>query len=244
MTPIHALPLYRHRLERSRLEADPQYKSPWRLYALVDCLFQTATNSTDMLHERTFIDQIESNIRNELPSLPRFNRHDCKTMKYDQDKDKCPFLEADLKGVKMKYEPLTPQPLSLPQVPMLVKSEIISYDELEPSNQMTMSTPPEKRSPLAPANRILEANNLDYALTPSSVRRPRRRSIMPRTGQITIAQIERLRQENDLLAEQRDAQLADLELKEREYQQLEQTFDFWIHQQETWMAYLDERGIK
>lgn len=197
-----------------------------------------------MLHERTFIDQIECNIRNELPSLPRFNRHDCKTMKYDQNKDRCPFLEADLKGFKVKCEPLTPQPLSLPQVPMLVKSEIISYDEMEPINQMTMSTPPEKRSPLTPANRILEANNLDYAMTASSVRRPRRRSIMPRTGQITIAQIEQLRRENDLLAEQRDAHLAELEMKEREYLHLEQTFDFWIHQQETCMAYLDKRGIK
>lgn len=198
------------------------------------------------LQERSFIDQIESNIRGELPSLPRFNRHDCKTMKYDQHKDECPFLETDLKAMKIKCEPQPPLPLQLPKVAALVKSEIVSSDEIESINQRTMTTPVEKRSPLAPANRIVEANNMDYAskITPSSARRPRRRSIMPRTGQITIAQIERLRQENDLLAEQRDAQLADLELKEREYQQLEQTFDFWIHQQETWMAYLDERGIK
>lgn len=167
-------------------------------------------------------------------------------MKYDQHKDKCPFLEADLKRAKIKCEPQQTLPLVLPQVTALVKSEIMTYDEMEPINQLSMPTPTEKRSPLAPANRIFEANNLDFAsvITPIGARRPRRRSIMPRTGQITIAQIERLRQENDLLAEQRDANLADLELKEREYQQLEQTFDFWIHQQETWMAYLDERGIK
>lgn len=160
--------------------------------------------------------------------------------------DKCPFLEADMKRVKIKCEPQQTLPLVLPQVAALVKSEIMSCDEMEPINQLSVPTPTEKRSPLAPANRILEANNLDFAsmITPIGARRPRRRSIMPRTGQITIAQIERLRQENDLLAEQRDAHLADLELKEREYQQLEQTFDFWIHQQETWMAYLDERGIK
>ncbi|XP_030555314.1 uncharacterized protein LOC115758706 [Drosophila novamexicana] len=234
-------------VERNRMETDPQYKTEWRLYALVDCLFQPETaapKSTPIVQtERKRIEEIESTIRSELPSLPRFNRHDCRTMKFEQDPNACPFFEGQQAVTAAQIKTELPQHV-LPNVKTEVKPEF----DVEP----TMALPAEKRSPLAPANRTLEPLLLPplspaaefAAAPPGAGRRSRRRTIMPRTGQITLALIERLRKENELLAEQRDANLADLAMKEREYQQLEQTFDFWLHQQETWMAYLDERGIK
>lgn len=228
------------RVERSRYESDPQYKSDWRLYKLVDCLFQSAATATPLvITERKWIEDLESKIRIELPTLPRFNRHDCRTLKFEMDPNGCPFFEGQAAAAQVKAE--VPTMLDSPKP--IIKTEMKT--EMEPLQSMQT----EKRSPLTPANRTLEPQLLSQQspgleFGQSTVRRSRRRSIMPRTGQITLAQIERLRKENQMLAEQRDANLADLALKEREYQQLEQTFDFWLHQQETWMTYLDERGVK
>ncbi|XP_017859783.1 PREDICTED: uncharacterized protein LOC108611575 [Drosophila arizonae] len=232
-------------VERSRYESDPQYKSDWRLYQLVDCLFQPAAaagTTPPITTERKFIEDLEEKIRREVPNLPRFNRHDCRTMKFEMDPNSCPFYEDQASTPQVKAE--LHQMLDSPK--QQIKTELkAEMEHLQPAQ----SIPTEKRSPLMPANRTLEPQSQPQPSPVSefsqpSVRRLRRRSIMPRTGQITLAQIERLRKENEMLAEQRDAHLADLALKEREYQQLEQTFDFWLHQQETWMAYLDTRGIK
>ncbi|KAL7739500.1 hypothetical protein ACLKA6_003945 [Drosophila palustris] len=205
--------------EHGRVENDPQYKSPWRLYPLVDSLFQSTTSPTGVQSEQQLIEQIECNVRNELHSLPRFSRHDCRTMKFNQNPDGCPFLDV---------QPTMPA--------IIIKTESKDYDEFDAAT-------PEKRSPLAPVNRNFEQLSNSFDIGGAS-RRIRRRSIMPRTGQITLAQIEALRKENDLLAEQRDDSLKDLELKEREYLKLEQTLDFWLHQQEIWLAYLADRSIK
>lgn len=215
------------------------------MYQLIDCLFQpTASVGAAPLvtTERKFIEDLEEKIRREVPSLPRFNRHDCRTMKFEMDPNGCPFYEDQATTAQVKAE----LPQMLDSARQQIKTELKAETEhLQPAQSMPM----EKRSPLMPANRTLEPQ-LQPQQSPvlesgqPSVRRLRRRSIMPRTGQITLAQIERLRKENDILAEQRDAHLADLALKERQYQQLEQAFDFWLHQQETWMEYLDTRGIK
>ncbi|XP_034100322.1 uncharacterized protein LOC117565366 [Drosophila albomicans] len=208
-------------IERSRLESDPEYKSHWRLYPLISSLFPSTTQESIILPEYSALGAIEAKVRSELPSLPRFQRHDCKTMKFEQDVDGCPFMV----GQFIKPEML---PQSTPSKLFSIKTEEKTCDEIE-----DMRSSPEKRIPFV--------STFEYA---GSARRIRRRSIMPRTGQITMAQIQMLRQENDLLVEQRDAHLADLQLKERQYQNLEQTFDFWLHQQETWMIFLDDRDLQ
>ncbi|KAH8273956.1 hypothetical protein KR044_006043 [Drosophila immigrans] len=221
--------------ERNRLESDLEYKSQWRLYPLIDGIFQSTTPGTTVLTEYNALEAIEARVCDELRSLPRFQRQDCRTMKFEQDVDGCPFMDGQQQQ-QIKSEILPPSTHS--QLSSF-KTEAKVSDDYE--NEDLPSTPG-KRTPFMASNRILDAEC--GSTPPGSARRIRRRSIVPRTGQITLAQIQMLRQENDLLVEQRDAHLADLELKERQYQNLEQTFDYWLHQQETWMVFLAERGLE
>lgn len=219
-----------HRIEHGRVASDSHYKSPWRLYPLVDSLFQPTTSSATIQTEQQLIEKIECNIRNELSNLPRFSRHDCRTLKFEQDPDGCPFLEG-----QQAMAPIKSEQSAINHPSLTIKTEAMDYEE-NGANQQT------SRSPLAPANRVLE-----YMLSPfdsGSGRRIRRRSVMPRTGQITVAQIEALRKENELLAKKRDRDLESLKLKEHQYLQLEQTFDIWLHKQEKWLKYLADSDIK
>ncbi|EDW02853.1 uncharacterized protein LOC6561751 [Drosophila grimshawi] len=231
-------------LERSRLESDPQYKSEWRLFPLIDCLFQTggtaATPPNVAQTELKRIEQLEANVRQELTNLPRFSRHDCKTIKFKQDPNGCPFLD-----VQQQEQ----QPLSFHYAH--IKTEVKQELDIIPT------LPEEKRFPLMSANRIKQEPHLlpmsASEQSPSTSldsnpacysRRTRRRMIMPRSGSITLAQIEQLQKENELLKEQRDMDLADLKLMEREYQLLEQKLDSCLHRNEVLLNYMDTYLVK
>ncbi|ALC39728.1 CG14005 [Drosophila busckii] len=208
-------------LERGRIEADPQYKSTWRLFNLVDSMFQP--QSTAALSENKTMEAVETKVRKELPSLTPFSRHDCKSYSLDQDPDDCAFLDSQ-------------------RLPNEIKSETV-WVKAEFKSEMEIDA--HIRAPLAPANRTLTSASPTLFLEFPSMRRHRRqqRSIMPRTGQITMAQIERLREENEVLAKRVEAEKAMLEIKERESLHYEQLFDCWLHQQEQWSMFLDKRGI-
>lgn len=232
-----------HRTEHGRVESDSQYKSSWRLYSLIDCMFQSTKTGSAVQTEPQLIEQIESKVRKELPYLPRFTRHDCRTIKFSQNPDGCPFLDGQQTMPPIKSELLVP---GTPTQLTFIKNEIKEYDEYDAN--LKMATTPEYRPPLVPANRVLDQmpNPFDTGSASTGVGRVRirRRSFMPRSGQITLAQVEALRKENDLLAEQRDNSLKALKLNEQQYLQLEQTFDLWLHQQEVWIAYLEARKMK
>lgn len=172
-------------------------------------------------------------------------------LKFERDPDGSAFLDAAVPFVPplVKTEPSN-EPYNL------VKTETKPTDA-ELTNAVALYSYPSpaedpiRRTPLAPANHQLpelppgvKVNGQQEAERSASKRKRGRRSILPRIGQITMAQVEQLRMENQILQEQNDAYLLELEQKEKQFLAMEQTFLAYLDRQDNMLAEIVRRGIK
>ncbi|KAH8265051.1 hypothetical protein KR038_010858, partial [Drosophila bunnanda] len=239
--------------ERSRMESNPQYKSEWRLYALVDSLFQPTRPSADIHEAHTVVEAAAARARADLPALPPMTVNTASQLKFERDPDGSAFLD--------------PVPCYVPPVPV-VKTEPYSElndmvkaetkpTEAELSNAVTLYPLPRtvedllRRSPLAPANHQLpdlpltaKINGLPEADRLLAKKRRGRRSILPRHGQVTMAQVEQLRKENQMLQENNEASLLELEQKEKHFLAMQQSFQIYLNHQAFILAQIMRPGIK
>ncbi|XP_030377684.1 uncharacterized protein LOC115626448 isoform X2 [Scaptodrosophila lebanonensis] len=196
--------------ERRRMQNDPTYKTSWRLYPLINCILELPSPPPDVLHEQKTLESIERMISAEVSDLPSFYPNQSfKTVNATRDPDGCPFLEVEQQPVTVKSEQAEPLNTQIKMEP----NEASAVDDFSNSQQNgEWDADDHTRKPLTPANRTLPST-----ITYSTGRRgSRRRSFFPRPGAITMAQILNLRMENQLMAEQRDAQLKELRLKQNE----------------------------
>ncbi|KAH8341455.1 hypothetical protein KR059_007745 [Drosophila kikkawai] len=236
--------------ERSRVESNPEYKSEWRLYSLVHSLFQPTYPSADINEAHKVLEAAATRARRELPALPPMIVTTTIQPQFKRDPDGCAFLDV-MPGI-----PPTVVKTETYNGPYnMVKTET-KPTEAELSNAATLYALPRtsedilRRAPLAPANYQLpdlpltaKVNGLPDA--DRLLKRKRgRRSILPRNGQITMAQVEQLRKENQMLQEQNDAYLLELEQKEKQFVALEEAFQAYKRHQESMLAHIMHLGVK
>lgn len=187
--------------------------------------------------------------RNDLPALPPLLYTSTAQVKFERQPDGCAFLEPLNFTPILKTEP--------PNVPCdLVKTEA-KPTELELASAVSGYPPPSfestiRRAPLAPANHQLSAAAVEIPATPvtanglteAAKRRRGRRSIMPRTGQITMAMIEVLRKENQSLEEDNNTNRLLLEQKEKQFLMIQQSVMAYLEHQEVMLSQLLPRNIK
>ncbi|XP_068151184.1 uncharacterized protein [Drosophila tropicalis] len=227
-------------IENGRILADKEYISDWRLYPLVECVLNPTEPRPDVYHQKRVLAQAETKIRQEIPDLRPYVLAPMNHLRFNHDPDGCAFIERENDvDLSAKPEPIYSYPSAHGTQFKTVEHMDDEHDEW-----------PARRPPLALANRSLETNATELEASPFTVpnhasiaRRGRRRSIMPRTGLITLAQIERLRKENDVLEEQNDCYLADLKMRELQLKVLEQNFKIWIQGQETVLQNLQKTPV-
>ncbi|EDW76366.1 uncharacterized protein Dwil_GK15416 [Drosophila willistoni] len=223
-------------IESGRILADKEYISDWRLYPLVECVLNPSEPRPDVHHQRRVLAQAETKIRQEIPDFRPYVLTPMNHLRFNHDPDGCAFIERG------DYEDPSANPEPIYSHDTQFKTDEHMDDEHDEW--------PSRRPPLAPANRSLETFAIDSEASPftvpnlaSTARQRRRRSIMPRTGLITLAHIERLRKENDVLEEQNDCFIADLEMRELQLKVLEQNFKIWIQGQETVLKNLQKTPV-
>ncbi|XP_017012678.2 uncharacterized protein [Drosophila takahashii] len=241
---------YRNRYlsERARLDSNPNLQSDWRLFPLIDALFRPARPAKDLFHAHNVLDEAAVRARSDLPALPPLLLASSTQVKFERDPDGCAFLDA--------------QPLFRPVVKMEPQQEPFHHQvktEYKPNEAQLAETPTEsaiRRAPLTPANHQLqEALDEPPHVAPTNgqpeaersgggKRRRGRRSILPRTGQITMALVEGLRKENKMLEQQNDAYLLALEQKEKQFLAMKRNFLGYLERQKTLLAHIQHRGIK
>ncbi|XP_016972019.1 uncharacterized protein LOC108039501 [Drosophila rhopaloa] len=227
--------------ERKRAESDAGYLPDWRLYALIDSLFHPARPPTDLCHALNVLEETASRARADLPALPPLRLTSSAQVKFERDPDGSAFLEA--------------QPLVLSMVK--AEPEQVAYRQVKTEHKPTEAELAHyvadiRRTPLTPANHQLpvaeDANHVngqpETNVFSAAKRRRGRRSILPRTGQITMAIVEGLRKENKMLEEQNDACLLALEHKEKQFLAMEQNFLMYLDRQEALLTHMQQRGIK
>nr|XP_016926054.1 uncharacterized protein LOC108006957 [Drosophila suzukii] len=243
---------YRNRYlnERSRLEGNPGAQSDWRLYSLIDCLFRPARAAKDVFHAHNVLEEAAAKARAQLPALPPLHLTSSAQVKFERDADGCAFLD--------------PQPL----LRSVVKTEaqqdtyhqVKTETEYKPTEVKlglvgTTAESATRRAPLTPANHqsppdaedpphVGHTNGQPEAERSASKRKRGRRSILPRTGQITMAAVEGLRKENKMLQEQNDAYLLALEQKEKQFLVIEQNFMACMKRQKDLLALIQQKGFK
>ncbi|KAH8351875.1 hypothetical protein KR084_000371 [Drosophila pseudotakahashii] len=242
---------YRNRYlsERTRLETNPDFQSDWRLFPLIDSLFHPARPAKDLFHAHNVLDEAAVRARADLPALPPLLLASSIQIKFERDPDGSAFLDAQpLFRPVVKTEPQ--------QVPFhhQVKTEY-KPTEAQLGLVETVAECAIRRAPLTPANHQLQdahddppsvglTNGQPETERSGGKRRRGRRSILPRTGQITMSLVEGLRKENKMLEEQNDAYLLALEQKEKQFLAMERNFLGYLERQETLLAQIQHRGIK
>lgn len=240
--------IFHHRSERSRADSNPEYESDWRLYPLVDNLFNPRRPSTVECNSRNVVEAAAARARHDLPALPPLLYTSSAQVKFERNPDGCAFLEPLDFTPLLKTEP--------PNVPCdLVKTEAKPTD-LELATAVSGYPPPAfestiRRAPLAPANHQLAAPVEVPAtpitangLTEAAKKRRGRRSIMPRTGQITMAMIEVLRKENQSLEEDNKMNQLLLEQKEKQFMVIQQSVMAYLKHQEIILSQLLPHNVK
>ncbi|KAH8391601.1 hypothetical protein KR200_005544 [Drosophila serrata] len=233
--------------ERSRIEGNPQYKSEWRLYALVHSIFQPTHPTADVHEAHTVLEAAATRARADLPALPPMIVNNTSQLKFERDPDGCAFLDAVpcyIPPTVVKNEPYN-EPYNL------VKTET-KPTGAELTNAVTLYPLPRtvedllRRSPLAPANHQLPDMPLTAKINglPDAKKRRGRRSILPRHGQVTMAQVEQLRKENQMLQEENEANLLELEQKEKHFLALQQSFQTYLDHQVIILSQIMRPGIK
>ncbi|XP_022225733.1 uncharacterized protein LOC111076296 [Drosophila obscura] len=226
--------------ERSRLEGNPEHVTEWRLYPLVDCLFQPKRPTADMHLAQNVLESAAMRVRSEQPDLPNIPSSMSRApfVKFERDPDGCAFLEA----------PPAPTPQSYLSSQSTVKTEPKPL-EADDANSPIYAESTKRRTPLTPANYQLPLDErmemgANGQMEYNAKKRRGRRSILPRMGQISLAQLEALRMQNSELERQNENNQLELEFKERQYNELEQTLDLWMHQQEVFLLHFDRLGFK
>ncbi|KAI8038179.1 uncharacterized protein LOC128253159 [Drosophila gunungcola] len=232
--------------ERKRVESNAEHLSDWRLYALIDSLFRPDRPAADLCHAHHVLEQADARARADLPALPPLRHTASAPAKFERDPDGSAFLDAQPLGLPVvKAEPAQAAYHQVKSEPKPTEAEL--GDAYADSAII-------RRTPLTPANHLLpdaedatyagHANGQPEAERSAAKRRRGRRSILPRTGQITMAIVEGLRQENRMLEEQNDACLLALEQKEKQFLAMEQNFLTYLERQEALLAHMQQRGIK
>ncbi|XP_017098849.2 uncharacterized protein [Drosophila bipectinata] len=233
--------------ERSRLDSNPEYKSDWRLYPLIDSLLNPSRPTTIECNPRNVIEAAAAKARADLPALPPIQYPQGAPIKFERNPDGCAFLEPSELTPVLKTEP--------PSVPCdFIKTEE-KPTELELATAVAGYATPafdstNRRAPLAPANHQLAvAVEVQTAATvnglgEASKKKRGRRSIMPRTGQITMAMIEGLRKENESLEADIDTSRRLLEQKEKQFVVIQQSVLAYLDHQEAMLSQLLRHNIK
>ncbi|KAH8281799.1 hypothetical protein KR054_003010 [Drosophila jambulina] len=238
--------------ERSRIESNPQYKSEWRLYALVHSLFQPTNPSADINEAHNVLEAAAARARADLPALPPMVVTTATQLKFERDPDGSAFLDAMpcyISPPVVKTE-LSSEPFNLVKTETKpTQAELTSAAALYSVPRTTEDTL--RRAPLAPANYQLpdlpltaKINGLPDADRLLAKRRRGRRSILPRNGQITMAQVEQLRKENQMLQEQNEASLLELEQKQKHFLALQQTIQGYLEHQENMLSQIMRQALK
>ncbi|KAH8233916.1 hypothetical protein KR032_003875 [Drosophila birchii] len=240
--------------ECSHMERTPGYKSEWRLFALVHMLFHPKNPSADNDEAQKVLEAAAARARAELPALPPMLVTTNSHLKFERDPDGCAFLDA--KPCHIPPPEGNTKPSNEPY--NSVKSEA-KPTESELSNGVSHCPLPRatedilRRPPLAPANHQLpdanmpltaKINGLPNADRMQAKRRRGRRSILPRNGQITMAQVEQLRKENQMLQEQNEANLLELKQKEKHFLSLQETFQTFLSHQQVILGHMLRENIK
>ncbi|XP_017062969.1 uncharacterized protein LOC108102471 [Drosophila eugracilis] len=240
--------------ERNRAQSNPDFLSDWRLYSLIDSLFHPAKAPANLFHAHNVLEEAATRARAELPALPPLFLPTSALVKFERDPDGSAFLDSQSIAVpvlkaescqdayrhQVKTEP-KPTEAQLPYARAHYPPESHAENAV-------------RRAPLMPANhQLLEAedtpctglaNGQPETDRSASKRRRGRRSILPRTGQITMALVEGLRKDNKILEEQNDAYLLELEQKEKQFLAMEQNFLTYLKRQEALLAQMQKKCIK
>ncbi|XP_026845006.1 uncharacterized protein LOC113565846 [Drosophila persimilis] len=235
--------------ERSRVEGDPEYTPEWRLYQIVDCLFNPERPSVDIHLVQNVLESAAMQVRSEHPDLPNIPSSMSRApyVKFNRDPDGCAFLEGPSPTPPQQTQNF-PEMLHFSQNPVKTEPKPLEADE---ADSPTYAESAIRRTPLMPANYQLQlpveermemgANGqMEYV----GKKKRGRRSILPRVGQISLAQLEALRMQNGELERQNENSQMELEFKERQYNELEQTLDLWMHQQEMFLLHFERLGFK
>ncbi|XP_016964714.1 uncharacterized protein LOC108034342 [Drosophila biarmipes] len=245
---------YRNRYlnERNRLEGNPDAQSDWRLYSLIDCLFRPARPARDVFHAHHVLEQAAAKARADLPALPPLHLTSAAQIKFERDADGSAFLD--------------PQPLLRSAVKSKAQQDDYHHHQVKAETEYkpteaqlsvvgTSAESATRRAPLTPANHqsppgaddppcAIHTNGQPETERSASKRKRGRRSILPRTGQITMAAVEGLRKENKMLQEQNDACLLALEQKEKQFLAMQQNFLAYLERQEALLAHIQHKGVK
>ncbi|EDX03860.1 uncharacterized protein LOC6731118 [Drosophila simulans] len=241
--------------DRNRVGSNANFANDWRLYALIDCLFSPAWPSSALFHIRNVLETIRATARVDLPALPPLLFTSSAQLKFERDAEGCTFLDAEppMHAV-VKTEPLQDdyhQLVKIEHKPTVEQLEIAASHYL----QRTAAESVIRRAPLTPANHILpEPEDAPYgghtnggqtdAERSASKRRRGRRSILPYSGKITMAIVEELRKENNMLEQQNDACLQALVHKEKQFLAMKQNFLAYMERQEALLALIQPPTIK
>ncbi|SPP86048.1 uncharacterized protein LOC117587668 [Drosophila guanche] len=226
--------------ERSRVESNPEHVLEWRLYPIIDCLFHPERPTEDIQLAQNVLESAAVRVRSEQPDLPNIPSSMSRPphVKFERDPDGCAFLEAP-PGPPAQTSYLAEQ---LQQSPVKTEPKPLEADEAESPSAM-------RRTPLTPVNfqQPMEERmdlSVNGQIESTAKRRRARRSILPRSGQISVAQLEALRLQNGELERQNEHSQVELQFKERQYNEMEQTIDVLMHQQEVFLLHFDRLGFK
>ncbi|KAH8421141.1 hypothetical protein KR009_001001 [Drosophila setifemur] len=236
--------------EKNRLQCNPEYKSEWRLYSLIDCLYYPTVPAGDLHLADNVLEAAVFRAREDLPALPHMLHTSTNQLKFERDSDGSAFLEALPTEHVLKTE--CPENAcdhntteDKPSAAILIIAAA-SYSTKAEDGTI-------KRAPLTNANhQLLEVDAHQPAANVNgqpegcflAKKRRGRRSLMPHSGQITMALVEAIRKENQMLEEQNDANMLALEQKDKQFLTMELNLLAHLNRQESLLVHLEQYGIK